>query len=305
MPPETKACYSVKAVSELTGLSPILLRAWERRYQAVVPKRLENGRRAYTQADVNRLQQLSQLVENGHSISRIANLNPEELSSLSSQVTAEQQTQSNNTIPSRFNGELLRTVEQLDFDGCERILGQAVTVMPVLELVEGLLMPTLTEVGNRWHTGEFDIAHERTLTVCVQKLLIALLNNQHGTSGRPIFVFGNLSGERHEFGTLCAALIAAQHGIDCKYIGPDIPAQELAKIATSVNASAVILSSVYSKEESNFAEQLRELTNALPPSIEVLIGGHGALHRSLETLPHHVKRIESFTDFQNRIAGWS
>jgi len=72
--------YRIGAVSRLTGISADTLRIWERRYQLVDPQRTEKGGRLYTQEDVTRLTMIKTLVDQGHAISTVANLDSRELS---------------------------------------------------------------------------------------------------------------------------------------------------------------------------------------------------------------------------------
>ena len=74
-----RARYGIRSVSRLTGLSQALIRTWETRYAVVKSTRADNGRRLYTQADVDRLALLHQLVERGESISQMATLDTEGL----------------------------------------------------------------------------------------------------------------------------------------------------------------------------------------------------------------------------------
>ena len=67
------AQFPIRAVARMTGLSVDTLRAWERRYQAVVPERGDRGR-VYTERQIDRLRHLAALVANGHSIGSIAEL---------------------------------------------------------------------------------------------------------------------------------------------------------------------------------------------------------------------------------------
>jgi DNA-binding transcriptional MerR regulator len=64
--------YGIGAVSRLTGLTDHTIRVWERRYSAVVTAKAPNGRRQYTEADVQKLALLKLLTERGVAISRIA-----------------------------------------------------------------------------------------------------------------------------------------------------------------------------------------------------------------------------------------
>ncbi len=74
--------YSIKAVSQATGLSIETLRAWERRYGVVQPTRDASGRRAYQPDDVIRLRKLREATERGHPIGRLVRLGQEELDTI-------------------------------------------------------------------------------------------------------------------------------------------------------------------------------------------------------------------------------
>ena len=74
--------YSIKVAAELTGLSPGTLRAWERRYGAVIPARDPSGRRSYGSDELTRLQLLHKAVDQGHTIGKLVELSDSELRDL-------------------------------------------------------------------------------------------------------------------------------------------------------------------------------------------------------------------------------
>lgn len=71
--------YRIGSVSDLTGIPPHTLRAWERRYEAAVPVRTDAGFRLYSEDDVGRLSLIKRLSDLGHAIGSIANLGMKEL----------------------------------------------------------------------------------------------------------------------------------------------------------------------------------------------------------------------------------
>jgi len=71
--------YRIGLTTQITGIRPETLRAWERRYEVVKPIRTDAGDRLYTQADIDRLLLIKKLVDNGDAISAVANLNIENL----------------------------------------------------------------------------------------------------------------------------------------------------------------------------------------------------------------------------------
>ncbi len=74
--------HSIKTVARQTGLSPHVIRAWEKRYQTVRPTRSEGKQRLYSAADIDRLTLLRQATGAGFSIGTIASLPLESLQSL-------------------------------------------------------------------------------------------------------------------------------------------------------------------------------------------------------------------------------
>ena len=68
------ALFPIRVVARLTGINPVTIRAWERRYRLVRPERTPGGHRLYSRADVERLRAASRLVERGVSISRATHL---------------------------------------------------------------------------------------------------------------------------------------------------------------------------------------------------------------------------------------
>ncbi|HUF62016.1 MAG TPA: MerR family transcriptional regulator [Verrucomicrobiales bacterium] len=67
--------FPVRVVSRRTGLSPHVLRVWERRYGAVAPQRSSGNRRLYSETELQRLESLAFLTRAAHAISQISSLN--------------------------------------------------------------------------------------------------------------------------------------------------------------------------------------------------------------------------------------
>ena len=57
--------FPIRTVSSLTGVKPVTLRAWERRYQLLTPRRTDKGHRLYSRDDIDRITRLQTLLEQG------------------------------------------------------------------------------------------------------------------------------------------------------------------------------------------------------------------------------------------------
>ena len=72
--PTLNGKYNIKAVSKIIGVQPSTLRAWERRYQMIAPKRNHAGNRLYTEEHIQILKWLMDKVSSGMMIGQAVQL---------------------------------------------------------------------------------------------------------------------------------------------------------------------------------------------------------------------------------------
>ena len=221
--------YSLGAVVRLTGLSPHVLRAWERRYEAVRPLRTAGGTRRYREADVARLRLLHAAVEAGHPIGDIARLSEAELRR---RIGAEAR-------PRPALKPILDALERLDAEEAERLLGLQLSALGPQRFATWVATPLLREVGTLWGRGKLCIASEHLASALLRSLLGASLRRSPGVGDRPVILFTTAPGERHELGVLICAVVAAELGARCVYLGPDLPPGEVADAAGRLEAAVV------------------------------------------------------------------
>jgi DNA-binding transcriptional MerR regulator/methylmalonyl-CoA mutase cobalamin-binding subunit len=261
--------FSIKAVSEATGLSVETLRAWERRYSVVVPERDASGRRVYRPEDVIRLRRLREATERGHPIGRLSQLDEHQVAELLQAPADSSSATPGNVLVRR----ILEAAERFRPADCEQCLTLAISLMSAPQLFDEVLKPLLTEVGNRWHRGQFSIAQERLVSGAVRKHLGLFLDTFDRNSHGRAIVFATLEGERHELGLLMSAILCASRGFKVHYLGPDLPAAEIARYAREVGASVVALSVVLADGLPVLTEALRELVAGIKPDQAVWLGG--------------------------------
>lgn len=68
--PQQTAYYPIRIVSSETGVNAITLRAWERRYGLLTPKRTATGHRLYTEQDIQLIRRIVTLLNRGIPISQ-------------------------------------------------------------------------------------------------------------------------------------------------------------------------------------------------------------------------------------------
>ncbi len=290
--------FSIKATAKATGLTVETLRAWERRYQAVLPHRDAAGRRGYSSADIARLRLLRSATDLGHPISKAARMSPDELATLVSdagglaRVTARGHS---------FVQRALDAAEHSDSISVEETLLSAMSVLPPHEVAGSVIAPLLTEVGERWHRGQVNIAQEHMVTDIVRRLVTNASRGYFLAEDAPCLLLTTLSGERHELGIMLCLWLAAVRRCRTHYLGPDTPVPDIVKYAHDVEADAVLVSMVMSEIDIPARTQLGLLAAQLQPHTRVWVGGRAVQGMREDQVPLGAVLLPSLTDFEQRL----
>ena len=278
-PPSTSTVgYPIRIVAQRTGLTTPVIRAWERRYEAVSPSRSPAGQRVYSEADVRHLQLLAALVKGGHGIGSIAQLSTERLAELVEEEAAASEAGPLVDAPvlQVQLDQALELVESMRPDELERLLKRAAVTFRTEELIEGLLVPLLRGIGAAWQSGRFGPSSEHVASVTMRRFLEWLSTTVQVDLSSPVLVTGTPAGQRHEFGALLAGLVAADEGWQIRFLGPDLPGDEIARGATAFGAAVVALSAIYPELTRSDVDEVTLLRGRLHPSIDLIIGGPAA-----------------------------
>jgi DNA-binding transcriptional MerR regulator len=290
--------YSIKAASQATGLTVETLRAWERRYGVIEPKRDSSGHRIYTACDVSRLRRLRETTDRGHPIGKIAHLSNEDLGCLLDDGDAEHPRRG---AAQMLIARILNSVENYLPEECDQSIAMAFALLPACEVIRDVLLPALHEVGERWHRGEFTIGQERIVSSAVRCHVCSLLNTYNRVAKGATVVFATFSGERQELGILMYAAVAASRALRVSYLGADLPPAEIGDYARRVNAAAVAISLVSPDDLSTSLRQLVVLRQNLTPAVEIWIGGAACGRVDPASLPPGIIHVSVFRDFEHRV----
>lgn len=297
--------YPMRVVVRRTGLNASLLRAWERRYGAVVPGRSDGGQRLYSEGDIRKLVLLRELVDLGHTIGQIAGRSEDELRNL---LLREQRVQPDgpNEGPGDDEGreaqagderesgespglhedlsweadEIAATVEEgvaairaMDTIRLEQLLDRAAVALTPVQLTDQLIVPLLRRVGQLWEGGELGPASEHLASGVIRRFLDSLLARLAPKETGAVLLIGTPAGQRHEFGALLAGVVAAAEGWQVVPLGPDLPAAEIAEAARRKGAGAIALSALHPNGGDEVKGELQALSQELQGEVPVLVGG--------------------------------
>jgi len=261
--------YPIRAVSKLTGVPVDTLRAWERRYGVVQPVRDSRGR-LYADGDVRKLRLLRLLVDRGHPIGRLVKLSEQELGRLQTQL---EEPPAAGERPGADLEVLMVALERFDGASADRELGRLAALFTPRQLVRQVALPLMRRVGQVWFEGRLGIAQEHLASGMLRNLLGSMLRVHAPEEPRMSLLFATPPGERHEFGILGAAMLAAAGGLGAVYLGTDLPAAEIVAGARRASVRAVVLGVVAADGAQGASRALEEVAAGLPRGIELWVGG--------------------------------
>ncbi len=270
--------HPIRVVAQRTGLTPATLRAWERRYDVVVPTRSGGGHRLYSDEDIRRLRALVRAVEGGRSIGQLASLDTNEVERLVQEDHQERAPEPSALGAPRRDqvAAAFKLVEAMESLELERFLMRTAVSLRPSEVVSGILVPLLREVGEAWSSGRMGASTEHVASITIRRFLEWLTRTVQVESGGALAVTGTPTGQRHEFGALLAGVIAAGEGWRVRFLGPDLPASEIARAGATLGASLIALSAVHPDLPLATVDDLAGLRRELPDRTKIVIGGQGA-----------------------------
>ncbi len=270
--------YTIKTVSSLTGISQHTIRAWERRHNVLVPERTESNRRLYSETDVERFKLLKVASDAGHSVGQLSKLSADELKKLSEvQHLRERDRLPNDRAQTvaQILDECQSSVNRLDPEGLRDVLIYGTALLGISELIEQVLVPLLQFVEDHWLAGSVSIAEEHMTISVLRTYLEETRSSIPVSATAPRLLVTTPSRQIHEIGALVVTITAALELWNVTYLGPNLPAIEIADAARRAGVSAVALSIVFPTDDEGLPSELRLLKNHLGSSVPILVGGRG------------------------------
>lgn len=273
--------YRIQKAADLAGVPAGLIRAWERRYGVLRPRRTGGGYRTYTEADIELLRRLKQLTEEGLAISDAVRLLPELRRDLKNPTVQQATGVAEVSQVVRWQARVLDAAARLDQREVGAVLDEVLGALPPLAAYIQVMVPLQREVGERWHQGGLSVAEEHLVTHEVRVRLLSLLHGAPRLARRHV-VCACFPEDEHEVGLLGAALRFRHAGFRVTYLGPRTPLDQTANTVRNVNPDVVALSCCHDAGRKNFRATLKAVVEAVPSKVAVVVGGRSAeLHQDV------------------------
>lgn len=261
---------AIKDVARLTGVNPVTLRAWERRYGLIVPRRTPKGHRLYSNSHVQRIKAIVNWLNRGVAVSQVKPL----LETPQPVIVDEH---------SQWHGlqqEMLVAVSRLAERHLDDSFNRATALYPPRILYEHLLVPLLKSLEQRWHK-RFGSALERSLfqSWLRTKLGNRLYHSNRQHNGAPLLLV-NLCDQHFEPDLWFCAWLASSVGCPVEVLEWTVPSAELPLVLEPLAPRGLLL---YASQSLNGGYLRRQLPRLIATAgVPVLLAGPAVLIHQTE-----------------------
>jgi len=280
--------YKMSTMVRLTGFSPALLRAWERRHRILQPARGPGGHRLYTDEDLAVLRYVQRLLAQGRSIGEIATSGRDELLEAAQKFLGSEPPPRAGSAPAAREptggaqlaplcAGVVEAAVAMDAERIERLLDQAFAAVSADLVIHRVIEPAALEIGELWVRGRCTVASEHLASGCFVHRLRKLIESASlRDPAAPRAIFCCFPDENHELGLLILAYHFSRNGWRISYLGPLLPFEDLERACDVLKPRAVVLSVTRQSLYLTHKPRLIELLNRHRDRLTFFIGGQGA-----------------------------
>ncbi|MEX3775560.1 MerR family transcriptional regulator [Pseudomonas sp. MYb118] len=228
--------FPIREVSRLTGVNPVTLRAWERRYGLIQPTRTESGHRLYALADIERVHSILGWLDRGVAVSKVgkilAKVSP--LQALS-HIIPDELVQADYA---QWQQQVHAAVSAFDDIQLDQVYGQIFSSYSQSVVFQDILIPLWKQLLQRQdqfgQTSEWLFYDGYLRTRVLQRLL--LMRN----SPRRVIISA-LAGQCRELELLVAALFLSGNDMGVRLLTIGQPLDELTLVCEKIKPQALVL----------------------------------------------------------------
>ncbi len=214
--------YSINEVEQYTGINAFSLRAWEKRYNTLIPHRTETNIRYYDDEQLQMLLNVSLLLPAGHRISNLMSLTRADLNRLV--IEQEEAGADPGSQHAAAINKLIGFMLAFDEASFDKLLTAAIKANGIFEVLTKIVYPFLVRTGVLWTTKGTTPAQEHFAANIIRRKLHAAIDRlKPSPIHSETFILFLPPDEQHEIGLLLADYLLRKAGKKTVYLGADLP----------------------------------------------------------------------------------
>jgi DNA-binding transcriptional MerR regulator len=234
---EQEELFPIREVARLTGINPVTLRAWERRYGLIQPTRTESGHRLYSMADIEKVRSILGWIDRGVAVSKVGKIlaKTEPLKALA-KIIPDELVQADYA---QWQQEVQVAVTAFDEVKLEQVYGQIFSSYPLTVVFQDILMPIWKLMLQRHHafgqTSEWLFLDGFLRSRVLQRMLLVRVMQP-----RRVIVCA-LADQAHELEVLVTALYLSSVDSAIQLLAIGQPFDELTLVCERIKPTALVL----------------------------------------------------------------
>lgn len=269
--PESLPLLRIGELSRRLGVSDHVLRAWESRYGLLQPVRSAGGFRLYSEADALRVRRMQAYLGRGLSAAEAARAVLGEDNGAGADPGRAAGPRRAAPTANELSGALRQALDAFDEPAAQAVLDRLVSDLSLTTVLRDVVLPYLTELGERWESGTASVAQEHFASNVIRGRLAGLARgwgNGHG----PRAVLACPSGELHDLALMVFGIVLHRSGWRIDYLGMNTPVEELTRTVDARRPDLVVLAATLPENLERLAAQLAALAQRSP----LALAGAGA-----------------------------
>lgn len=256
--------FPIREVARLTGVNPVTLRAWERRYGLIQPTRTDSGHRLYSQADIDTIGSILGWLRRGVTVSKVGGI-------LARSQAQDAWTSGSLDGQARWQAQVRKAAQAFDGQALEQLFEQLSASHSPEQVLGDVFMP-VWEALRIDQDGYGQGSEWLFLDQCLRGQVMQRLSRLREPKSRRV-VLAPLAPESTELELLAAGLVLGCEEMAVTVLAPQQPFAELALVCERLRPDALVLFADHCPP-ADLARRLARLTLAV--KCPVLVAGQAA-----------------------------
>ena len=269
--PEGSPVLRIGELSRRLGVSDHVLRAWESRYGLLQPVRSAGGFRLYSEADESRVRRMQAHLAHGLSAAEAAQAVLGEDAGARADLGRATGPPRAPRAASELSGDLRQALDAFDEPAAQAVLDRLMSDLSLTTVLRDVVVPYLTELGERWERGTASVAQEHFASNVIRGRLAGLARGWGNGQG-PRAVLACPPGELHDLALMVFGIVLNRNGWRIDYLGMSTPVDELTRTVDARCPDLVVLAATLPENLEPHAAQLTALAQRAP----LALAGPGA-----------------------------
>jgi DNA-binding transcriptional MerR regulator len=269
--PGTEELVQIGDLAQRVGVTIDTLRAWERRYGLLRPRRSPGGFRLYSEQDEMTVRAMLAQIDRGFPPAQAAKLALGSARAPGATVTEVPVSPAAEGAFTEARDQLRKALTAFHDRRAHNLIDRLLAEFTVDTVLDKVVLVCLRDIGERWEHGDVTVGQEHFASNLIRERLLGLAR-PWDQGGGPRAILACPPDERHDIGLICFGIVLGRSGWRITFLGSDTPVATVAETADALKPDLVVFASVLDGRLGAVAPALRKLAQVRP----VALGGRAA-----------------------------